>query len=193
MNISIKEKILSTLINAKGEPVSGQKLADELHISRTMIWKHLKSIEEDGYVIEAIKKKGYILQSIPDLVTPEQILPKLNTKQLGRNIDYYTSCTSTQIIAADKARQGASHGTVIISEEQTAGKGRLERSWDSTANKGIWMSVIIRPNISPEFAAQFTLVSAVAINQAIQEVTNLTPQIKWPNDILINGKKSPVF
>ncbi|WP_411747587.1 biotin operon repressor [Psychrobacillus psychrotolerans] len=104
MNISIKEKILSTLINAKGEPVSGQKLADELHISRTMIWKHLKSIEEDGYVIEAIKKKGYILQSIPDLVTPEQILPKLNTKQLGRNIDYYTSCTSTQIIAADKAR-----------------------------------------------------------------------------------------
>lgn len=189
MNISIKEKILSTLINAKGEPVSGQKLADELHISRTMIWKHLKSIEEDGYVIEAIKKKGYILQSIPDLVTPEQILPKLNTKKLGRNIDYYTSCTSTQIIAADKARQGASHGTVIISEEQTAGKGRLERSWDSTANKGIWMSVIIRPNISPEFAAQFTLVSAVAINQAIQEVTNLTPQIKWPNDILINGKK----
>ncbi len=189
MNISIKEKILSTLINAKGEPVSGQKLADELQISRTMIWKHLKSIEQDGYIIEAIKKKGYILQSIPDLVTPEQILPKLNTKQLGRNIDYYTSCTSTQIIAADKARQGASHGTVIISEEQTAGKGRLERSWDSTANKGIWMSVIIRPTISPEFAAQFTLVSAVAITQAIQEVTNLTPQIKWPNDILINGKK----
>lgn len=189
MNISIKEKILSTLINAKGEPVSGQKLADELQISRTMIWKHLRSIEQDGYIIEAIKKKGYILQSIPDLVTPEQILPKLNTKQLGRNIDYYTSCTSTQIIAADKARQGASHGTVIISEEQTAGKGRLERSWDSTANKGIWMSVIIRPTISPEFAAQFTLVSAVAITQAIQEVTNLTPQIKWPNDILINGKK----
>ena len=73
MNISIKERILSKLINANGEPVSGQKLADELQVSRTMIWKHLKSIEEDGYVIEAIKKKGYILKSIPDLVTPSQI------------------------------------------------------------------------------------------------------------------------
>ena len=189
MNISIKEKILSQLINAKGEPVSGQKLADELHISRTMIWKHLKSIEEDGYVIEAIKKKGYVLQSIPDLVTPEQIIPNLNTKQLGRTIDYYTTCESTQIIAADKAREAAPHGTVVIAEEQTDGRGRLDRSWNSTANKGIWMSVIIRPAISPQFAAQFTLVSAVAITQAIQEVTNLTPEIKWPNDILINGKK----
>ncbi|MCZ8532330.1 biotin--[acetyl-CoA-carboxylase] ligase [Psychrobacillus psychrodurans] len=189
MNISIKEKILSQLINAKGEPVSGQKLADELNISRTMIWKHLKSIEEDGYVIEAIKKKGYVLQSIPDIVTPEQIIPNLNTKQLGRTIDYYTTCESTQIIAADKAREGAPHGTVVIAEEQTDGRGRLDRSWNSTANKGIWMSVIIRPAISPQFAAQFTLVSAVAITQAIQEVTNLTPEIKWPNDILINGKK----
>lgn len=189
MNISIKEKILSQLINAKGEPVSGQKLADELNISRTMIWKHLKSIEEDGYVIEAIKKKGYVLQSIPDIVTPEQIIPNLNTKQLGRTIDYYTTCESTQIIAADKAREGAPHGTVVIAEEQTDGRGRLDRSWNSTANKGIWMSVIIRPAISPQFAAQFTLVSAVAITQAIQEVTNHTPEIKWPNDILINGKK----
>ena len=189
MNISIKEKILSQLINAKGEPVSGQKLADELHISRTMIWKHLKSIEEDGYVIEAIKKKGYVLQSIPDLVIPEQIIPNLKTKQLGRTIEYYTTCESTQIIAADKAREGAPHGTVVIAEEQTDGRGRLDRSWNSTANKGIWMSVIIRPAISPQFAAQFTLVSAVAITQAIQEVTNLTPEIKWPNDILINGKK----
>lgn len=189
MNISIKEKILSQLINAKGEPVSGQKLADELNISRTMIWKHLKSIEEDGYIIEAIKKKGYVLKSIPDIVTPEQIIPNLNTKQLGRTIDYYTTCDSTQIIAADKAREGAPHGTVVIAEEQTDGRGRLDRSWNSTANKGIWMSVIIRPAISPQFAAQFTLVSAVAITQAIQEVTNLTPEIKWPNDILINGKK----
>lgn len=189
MNISIKEKIISTLKEAKGEPVSGQKLADELNISRTMIWKHLKSIEEDGYVIEAIKKKGYVLQLIPDLVTPEQITPNLNTTEIGRNIDYYKTCASTQTIAAEKAREGAPHGTIVISEEQTAGKGRLERNWDSKANKGIWMSVIIRPTISPEHAAQFTLVTAVAITQAIQEVTHLTPQIKWPNDILIKGKK----
>jgi len=189
MNISIKEKILSQLINAEGEPVSGQKLAVELQISRTMIWKHLKSIEEDGYEIEAIKKKGYVLKSIPDLVTPERINRHLNTKELGRTINYHTTCESTQIIAADKAREGAPHGSVVISEEQTAGRGRMDRSWDSKANKGIWMSVIIRPPISPQFAAQFTLVSAVAITQAIQEVTKLSPEIKWPNDVLINGKK----
>ncbi|WP_144511357.1 biotin--[acetyl-CoA-carboxylase] ligase [Bacillus sp. FJAT-22090] len=189
MNMSIKEKILSQLLGAKGEPISGQKLADELNISRTMIWKHLKNIEEDGYVIEAIKKKGYILQSIPDIVSPDRITPHLETKHIGRNIVYHPVCDSTQIIAAEKAREDALHGTVVITEEQTAGRGRLERSWDSSASKGIWMSVIIRPEISPQNAAQFTLVSAVAITRAIEDITNCSPHIKWPNDLLINGKK----
>jgi len=189
MNIPIKEKILSQLLGAEGIPISGQKLADELKISRTMIWKHLKSIEDDGYVIEAIKKKGYVLKSIPDIVSPERITPNLQTEYLGRNIVYYPVCDSTQNIAASIAREGAPHGTVVITEEQTAGRGRLERSWDSSANKGIWMSVIIRPEISPQFAAQFTLVSAVAIARAIEDTTKCSPNIKWPNDLLINGKK----
>lgn len=189
MNIPIKEKILSQLLSAQGIPISGQKLADELNISRTMIWKHLKSIEDDGYVIEAIKKKGYVLKSTPDIVSPERITPNLHTKYLGRNIVYYPVCDSTQNIASSIAREGAPHGTVVISEEQTAGRGRLERSWDSSANKGIWMSVIIRPEISPQFAAQFTLVSAVAIARAMEDITKCSPDIKWPNDLLINGKK----
>lgn len=189
MNISIKEKILSQLISAKGKPISGQMLADELNISRTMIWKHLKSIEEDGYVIEAIKKKGYLLQSIPDIVSPERITPNLETKHLGRNIIYFPVCDSTQTVAVEKAREDAPHGTVIITEKQTAGRGRLDRAWDSSANKGIWMSVIIRPEITPQYAAQFTLVSAVAITRAIEDVTNCSPKIKWPNDLLINGRK----
>lgn len=189
MNLTIKEKILSQLLTAKGEPISGQKLADELSISRTMIWKHLKSLEEEGYVIEAVKKKGYILRSIPDIVSKERITPFIETSQLGYHILYYPVCDSTQNIAAEKARAGAPHGTVIITEEQTAGRGRLERLWDSSANKGIWMSVIIRPEISPHLAPQFTLVSAVAITKAIEDMTDLTPEIKWPNDLLINGKK----
>lgn len=189
MNRTTKEEILSKLISANGEPLSGQKLADELNISRTMIWKHLKSLEEEGYVIEAVKKKGYILQSIPDVVTAERITPFLETINLGRNIIYYTVCDSTQNIASVKAREGAPHGTVVITEEQTAGRGRLERVWDSSANKGIWMSLIIRPDISPQYAPQFTLVAAVAITRAIEDLTNCIPEIKWPNDILINGKK----
>lgn len=189
MNMSIKEKIITKLLSAKGEPISGQKLAEELYISRTMIWKHLKSIEEEGYVIEAIKKKGYILLSVPDIVSPERITPHLETMHVGRNIIYRPVCDSTQTIAAEKARENAPHGTVVITEEQTAGRGRLERAWDSSASKGIWMSVIIRPEISPQHAAQFTLVSAVAITRAIEDITNCSPHIKWPNDLLINGRK----
>ncbi|MFF2752709.1 biotin--[acetyl-CoA-carboxylase] ligase [Psychrobacillus sp. NPDC058041] len=184
-----KEKILSQLLVAKGEPISGQKLADELSISRTMIWKHLKALEEEGYVIEAVKKKGYILISTPDIVSKERITTYLQTLQLGHNILYYPVCDSTQNIATEKARNGASHGTVIITEQQSAGRGRLERAWDSSANKGIWMSVVIRPEISPHMAPQFTLVSAVAITKAIEEMTDIVPEIKWPNDLLINGKK----
>ncbi|PZX07684.1 BirA family biotin operon repressor/biotin-[acetyl-CoA-carboxylase] ligase [Psychrobacillus insolitus] len=189
MNINTKEKIIAKLLSSQGEPLSGQKLAEEFNISRTMIWKHLKSIEEDGYVIEAIKKKGYILQSIPELVSPEQITPFLETKSIGRNILYFPVCESTQTIASEEARNGAPHGTIVIAEEQTAGRGRLERAWDSSANKGIWMSVIIRPKISPQYAPQFTLVAAVAITKAIEDLSNCTPEIKWPNDLLISGKK----
>ncbi|TQR19754.1 biotin--[acetyl-CoA-carboxylase] ligase [Psychrobacillus vulpis] len=189
MKMTIKEKILSQLLAAKGEPVSGQKLADELNISRTMIWKYLKGLEEEGYVIEAVKKKGYVLQSIPDVVSKERISPYLTTSHLGQNIMYYPICDSTQNIAAEKAREGAPHGTLVITEEQTAGRGRLERSWDSTANKGVWMSVIIRPEISPHLAPQFTLVSAVAITKAIEDITGCVAEIKWPNDLLMNGKK----
>ncbi|ALC85831.1 biotin--acetyl-CoA-carboxylase ligase [Bacillus sp. FJAT-22090] len=189
MNMTNKEKILAQLIAAKGNPISGQKLADELSISRTMIWKHLKALEEEGYVVEAVKKKGYILQTIPDIVSKERITPLLETKQLGHNILYFPVCDSTQNIAAESARDGVSHGTVVITEEQTSGRGRLERAWDSTANKGIWMSVIIRPEISPHQAPQFTLVSAVAITKAIESLTGYAPEIKWPNDLLLNGKK----
>lgn len=189
MNMTIKEKILSRLLDVKGEPISGQKLADELHISRTMIWKHLKSLEDEGYIIEAVKKKGYMLKSIPDIVSKERITPYLETLQLGNNILYFPICDSTQNIAGEKARNGAPHGTVVITEAQTAGRGRLERSWDSSANKGIWMSVIIRPEISPHLAPQFTLVSAVAITKAIEDVTGVVPTIKWPNDLLVNEKK----
>lgn len=187
--MTIKEQVLSQLIAAKGEPISGQKLADDLHISRTMIWKHLKALEGEGYVIEAVKKKGYMLKYIPDIVSKERITPYLKTLQLGQNILYYPSCDSTQTIAAEKARDGAPHGMVVIAEAQTAGRGRLERAWDSSASKGIWMSVIIRPDISPHLAPQFTLVAAVAITKAIEDVTDCIPEIKWPNDLLLNGKK----
>lgn len=189
MNITVTHKLAKRLIEANGEAVSGQQLAEEFGISRTAIWKHIKELEEKGYAIESVKKKGYRIVSIPDTLEPLAIQTGLKTKHIGQNIDYVESCSSTQIIAHKLAQEGAPGGTVVLTETQTAGRGRMARKWDSAAGKGVWMSVILRPDVVPQKAPQFTLVTAVAVVRAIEEVTKLQPKIKWPNDILLNGKK----
>ena len=189
MNITVTHKLAKRLIEANGEAVSGQQLAEEFGISRTAIWKHIKELEEKGYAIESVKKKGYRIVSIPDTLEPLAIQTGLKTKHIGQNIEYVESCSSTQIIAHKLAQEGAPGGTVVLTETQTAGRGRMARKWDSAAGKGVWMSVILRPDVVPQKAPQFTLVTAVAVVRAIEEVTKLQPKIKWPNDILLNGKK----
>lgn len=123
------------------------------------------------------------------MVTAANIKKSLQTKHYGQEIIYYESCQSTQPIAHELAQNGAEDGTVVIAEEQVKSKGRMARPWASKAYKGIWMSVITRPKLAPHEAPQMTLVAAVAITRAIEEITGLTPQIKWPNDLLLNGKK----
>lgn len=189
MNITVTHKLAERLIESNGEAVSGQQLADEFGISRTAIWKHIKDLEEKGYIIESVKKKGYRLVSMPDTLEPLAIQTGLKTKRIGQKIEYIESCPSTQIIAHQLAQEGAPDGTVVLTEAQTAGRGRLARKWDSAAGKGAWMSIILRPDVVPQKAPQFTLVTAVAVVRAIEEVTKLQPKIKWPNDILLNGKK----
>lgn len=189
MNITITNKLAERLMEAQGEPVSGQQLADEFSISRTAIWKHIKELEEQGYKIESIKKKGYCLTGMPDTLEATVIRSGLKTKRLGQEIHYVESCPSTQILAHQLAQEGTPDGTIVLTEEQTAGRGRLARKWDSAAKKGIWMSVVLRPDVVPQKAPQFTLVAAVAAVRAIEEVTGLKPEIKWPNDILLEGKK----
>ena len=189
MNITVTHKLAKRLIEAGGEAVSGQQLADEFGLSRTAIWKHIKELEEQGYEIASIRKKGYCLVKLPDTLEPLLIQVQLKTKTLGKVIEYAKSYPSTQIIAHQLAQQGTPDGTVVLTEEQTAGRGRLARKWDSAYGKGIWMSLILRPDVPPQRAPQFTLVAAVAVVRAIEEVTSLRPEIKWPNDILLNGKK----
>src|SRR5690606_27734802 len=189
MNITVTHKLAKRLIESNGEAVSGQQLAEEFGISRTAIWKHIKELEEKGYAIESVKKKGYRIVSIPDTLEPLAIQTGLKTKHIGQNIEYVESCSSTQIIAHKLAQEGAPGGTVVLTETQTAGRGRMARKWDSAAGKGVWMSVILRPDVVPQKAPQFTLVTAVAVVRAIEEVTKLQPKIQWPNDILLNGKK----
>jgi len=189
MTSNAKNELLKRLFEANGQPVSGQEIADEFGLSRTAIWKYVKDFEKEGYEIGTIRKKGYYLIGIPDRVNEANVKKFLITKAYGKRIDYVETCASTQLIAHDEAQKGAQDGTVIIAEEQTSGKGRMSRPWDSAEHKGVWMSVITRPSLQPQQAPQMTLVAAVSVTRAIQEITDVEPHIKWPNDILVNGKK----
>lgn len=186
----MKDEILKRFLEAEGTPISGQKLAEELGISRTAIWKHLQTLQEEGYKFETLKKRGYVLVGSPDQVDPARISSFLNTKRFGQQIHYVKECTSTQKLAHNLVEDGAVDGTVVISESQTDGKGRMARKWESTEGKGIWMTVILRPMLLPHQAPQITLVAAVSVVNAMKSLyKNFTPTIKWPNDILINGRK----
>lgn len=189
MSSIAKNELLKRLFEANGQPVSGQEIADQFGVSRTAIWKYIKEFEQDGYEIGTIRKKGYYLISTPDKVNAANIKKYITTANYGQQIHYVETCESTQFIAHDEAQNGAPDGTVIIAEEQTLGKGRMSRPWNSTANKGIWMSVIIRPSLTPQQAPQMTLVAAVAVTRSIEDITGIQPDIKWPNDILVKGKK----
>lgn len=189
MNPTVKNEITKRLLIANGQPISGQQLADDFGISRTAIWKHIKELEDEGYEIETIKKKGYVLTSSPDSLQPAKVEQHLKSERFGHTIHYQEVCASTQPIAHQLAQAGTPDGTVILCEEQTAGKGRLARAWTSTQGKGIWMSIVIRPDIPPTKAPQFTLIAALAVARAIEEIADVRAEIKWPNDLLINGKK----
>ena len=169
--------------------MSGQALADIAGCSRTAVWKHIEELRKEGFEFEAVKKKGYRILKAPDRVSEDAIHQGLKSKIIGRVIDYKESVPSTQKIAHSLAQEGAVEGTTVVADEQTEGRGRLLRSWHSPKGTGIWMSIILKPQLPPQKAPQFTLIAAVAVVQAIEEVCGLSPEIKWPNDILLNGRK----
>lgn len=190
MTFSIKDELLARLLKSGGEPISGQQLADDFGVSRTAVWKHIQALQEEGYILETVKKKGYVLKSVPDRMDAARIQAFLQTEQVGQVIHHYDTVDSTQILAHGYVREGTANGTVVIAEEQTAGRGRMLRPWESTAGKGVWMTVILKPDVPPHQAPQFTLVAAVAIVNAMKALyPELAPEIKWPNDILLNGRK----
>ncbi len=184
----MKEKILKLLKDSGNEFVSGEKISEALGVSRAAIWKYINIIKEDGYEIEAISRKGYRIISTPDIITYEEIKNYLHTEYIGKNIIYYDSIGSTNSKAKELAESGQEHGTVIISEEQTSGRGRLGRNWISPKYKGIWMSIILRPNIITENISQITLLGAAAVQKATMKM-GIKTSIKWPNDIVLNSKK----
>lgn len=185
----LRKRLLDAFTNSNEDFLSGQYLAELIGCSRTAVWKHIEELRKEGFELEAVRRKGYRIVKVPEKITANEVLLGLMTKRLGQNIHYEESVDSTQKIALQLSLDGAPEGTVVIAEEQTRGRGRMARAWFSPKYTGVWMSVILRPNLLPQKAPQLTLVTAVAVVQAIEELTSIKPAIKWPNDILINGKK----
>jgi len=186
--MSTKEAILFALKNAEKKYVSGEDLARKLSLSRSAVWKHVSVLKREGYEIESSSRLGYLLKSSPDLMLPSELRYKLETKAFGRAIHYFKEIESTNTKAKELAYAGASEGTLVIAERQTGGRGRREREWFSPYG-GICFSLILRPQISPLEISRITLLAGVSAVQAIEKISGFESEIKWPNDVLVNGKK----
>ncbi|WHX99075.1 biotin--[acetyl-CoA-carboxylase] ligase [Neobacillus sp. DY30] len=189
MQSQLRKDLLDAFTNAGETYLSGQRIAELIGCSRTAVWKHIEELRKEGFELEAVRRKGYRIVKTPEKITADELRLGLKTNFIGKNVHYEESVESTQKIAHRLAYENAPEGTVIIAEEQVAGRGRMDRKWHSPKYTGIWMSMILRPNIPLPKAPQLTLLTAVAIVQAIEDLTGLMPEIKWPNDILIRGKK----
>lgn len=189
----MKTKILRQL-RTTNEYVSGQMLCDELGVSRTAVWKAINQLKEEGYTIEAVQNKGYKITGYPDILTAEEIESQLNLGDTVKKVVYAPEIDSTNNEAKRNAENGAKDGTLYITESQTSGRGRRGRQWVSPSGSGIWMTLLLRPQINPANASMLTIVAAMAVTMAIRRAVAETGAdvecyIKWPNDVVINKKK----
>lgn len=183
-------EILTALRSANEGSVSGAELSQKLGISRAAIWARIEELRQVGYDIEATPHLGYRLVSSPDALHADDLLARLGkTKVIGRDIRVFQETTSTNDVIEKLARDNVKEGAVVFAESQSKGRGRLGRKWISPARKGLWFSILLRPDLRPQEATQLTVASATALRRAIQANTGVKAKIKWPNDILINGKK----
>ena len=169
--------------------LSGQHISRELGVSRTAVWKHMSALRNDGYLIVAVPSRGYRLVSSPDSIDPDDVRARLEGARIGRRLEFLKTTASTNADAFRLAEDGAVEGTVVLADSQSGGKGRRGRAWASPAGVNLYCSVVLRPAIMPHEAPQLTFLSAVAAARAIELTTKLVPEIKWPNDLLVSGKK----
>ena len=184
----VKDEVLKELENNKGDYISGGQLADNLGVSRNSVWKAIKALEKSGYEINAIPNKGYCLAEKNDILSSYSIKQHLKNPHL--DISVFSSVTSTNTILKEMAEQGAKEGTVIIAEEQTAGRGRTGKQFYSPKGTGIYISILLRPDIPAEESLFLTTSAAVATARAIEDVSDKRALIKWVNDIYLEDKKA---
>jgi BirA family biotin operon repressor/biotin-[acetyl-CoA-carboxylase] ligase len=188
MEKALKNKVLE-LLRQQDDYVSGEHLSRKLKISRAGIWKNIGQLRKCGYDIEAVSHNGYRLIAVPDKLFPDEIRYGLGSKCMGTRIHHFEELPSTMDYAVQVGLAGAPEGTLICAEAQSAGRGRLGRKWQSPKTGGLYFSIILRPNVPLNGVAVITLMSAVAVCEAMRKSANVDAKIKWPNDILIDGKK----
>ncbi len=181
-------KILSFLKAHESEFLSGQDMSNILKISRVAVWKDIKKIRLLGYKIESKQNLGYRLVDSSELLLPWEITQNLNTKFLGKRVYYFDSTDSTQNFAMEIASNDKENGTVIISKKQTVGRGRMKRKWKSPTG-GIWMSIIIHPKFDVSYTTLVPIATSLALCMAIEKILKIKPELKWPNDVTLKGKK----
>jgi BirA family biotin operon repressor/biotin-[acetyl-CoA-carboxylase] ligase len=187
--VTTDAKILSAL-RENPDGVSGAELAEQLKISRAAVWSRIEELRRVGFDISASPHFGYRIVGEPDALLADDLLARLGkTKVIGRDIRVFEQTTSTNDVIEKLARDDVKEGVIVFAESQTKGRGRLGRKWISPAHKGLWFSILLRPDLRPQETTQLTVASATALRRAIQSETGLKPEIKWPNDILIGGKK----
>jgi BirA family biotin operon repressor/biotin-[acetyl-CoA-carboxylase] ligase len=187
--VTVDAKILCALREMAGG-VSGTELSRKLGMTRAGVWGHIAQLRALGYDIEASPHLGYRLLASPDALHADDLYSRLGpTRVMGREIHVFQETTSTNDVAGRLARGGAAEGAVVFAEAQSKGRGRLGRAWISPAGKGLWFTVLLRPDIAPGRATQLTVAAATALTRAIAVQTGIVPEIKWPNDILIRGRK----
>ncbi len=188
MNLDVQ--ILNALRASGDQAVSGAELSQALGVSRAAIWARIEELRALGYDIQAGPHFGYRLASAPDVLHADDLLSRLgNTRVIGRDIRVFVETTSTSDVIERLARDRVKEGVVVFAESQTSGRGRLGRKWLSPAKKGLWFSILLRPDLRPQQATQLTVAAATALRRAIASLTSLEPEIKWPNDVLVGGRK----
>jgi BirA family transcriptional regulator, biotin operon repressor / biotin---[acetyl-CoA-carboxylase] ligase len=176
-------------LRTAGQPVSGERLAAAAGVSRAAVWKRINRLKALGYVIAGEPRKGYRLLAAPDKLLPAEILHGLATRRFRGPVHHFETVASTSDLAKELGGKGSPEGTLVVAESQEAGRGRLGRQWDSPAGVGLYVSLLLRPPLPPGELPQITLASAVAAVRALQRAAGLAPGIKWPNDLLVDGKK----
>jgi BirA family biotin operon repressor/biotin-[acetyl-CoA-carboxylase] ligase len=182
------DKIITLLKSHQSEFFSGEKISKSLHLSRTAVWKNIKKLQSLGYRIESKPKTGYKLYFGTRLLLPWEISDGLQTDIIGRKIYYFDTIDSTQNFALKLSQKPYENGSVVIAERQTKGRGRLNRKWASPKG-GIWLSVLLRPNFELSLTSLFPMITSLALCIAIEKTLKIKPEIKWPNDLTLKGKK----